>query len=79
MHPLQNQTERPLLSNLSSYLIQSKMRNIFLVECIVNKTERDILFSNVERLFKNFSCLDIEEKNYFPLEQQRPAGTYQGW
>ena len=34
----------------------------FLVECIVNKTERDILFSKVERLFQNFSSLDGDEK-----------------
>ena len=33
----------------------------FLVEYIVNKTERDILFSKVERLFQNFSSLDGDE------------------
>ena len=39
----------------------------FLVECIVNKTERDILFSKVERLFQNFSSLDGDEKFIFLL------------
>ena len=39
----------------------------FLVECIVNKTERDILFSKAERLFQNFSSLDGDEKFIFLL------------
>ena len=39
----------------------------FLVECIVNKTERDILFSKVGRLFPNVSSLDGDEKCFFLL------------
>ena len=39
----------------------------FLVECIVNKTERDILFSRVERLFQNFNSLGGDEKFIFLL------------
>ena len=46
------------------------MRNIFLVECIVNKTERDILFSKVELLFQTFSYLDKEEKFIFLLNSK---------
>ena len=42
----------------------------FLAECIENKTEMDILFSKVERLFKNFSCLDIGEKCIFFLNSK---------
>ena len=39
----------------------------FLVECIVNITEWDILFSKVERLFQNFGSLDGDEKIIFLL------------
>ena len=39
----------------------------FLVECIVNKTDRDILFSKVGRLFPNVSSLDGDEKCIFLL------------
>ena len=39
----------------------------FLVECIVNKTGRDILFSKVESLYQNFSSLDGNEKYIFLL------------
>ena len=42
----------------------------FLVECIVNKTDRDILFSKVEHLFQNFSYLDKEEKCIFLLNSK---------
>ena len=42
----------------------------FLVECIVNKTERDILFSKVEHLFQTFSYLDNEEKFLFLLNSK---------
>ena len=41
--------------------------NYFMVDCIVNKTERDILFSKVEQLFQNFSSLDGDEKFIFLL------------
>ena len=42
----------------------------FLVECIVNKTERDISFSKVEHLFQTFSYLDKEEKFIFLLNSK---------
>ena len=42
----------------------------FLVECIVNKTERDILFSKVEHLFQTFRYLDKEEKFIFVLNSK---------
>ena len=42
----------------------------FLVECIVNKTERDILLSKVEHLFQTFSYLDKEEKFIFLLNSK---------
>ena len=42
----------------------------FLVECIVNKIERDILFSKVEHLFQTFSYLDKEEKFIFLLNSK---------
>ena len=51
----------------------------FLVECIVNKTKRDILFSKVKRLFPNFSRLDREEKCIFPLNsKQQQVPTWVG-
>ena len=42
----------------------------FLIQCIMNMTERDILFSKINCLFQNFNSLDDEDKFTFLLSNK---------